>query len=98
MGKREEELAIREQAFEAMVLIHEAEEFAEFIELAKILPPQTLASLRAAHAVVGSRCAAHSEGMACCIDVVTADPARYAPERVAAARKTVAAYNESNGA
>jgi hypothetical protein len=73
-----------EQAQAAKNLVNTAGAFGTLIALARQLPPEILALIRAAHEdeTTDMCCSAHCEGLSCCIDVLLDDPAKYEPARV----------------
>ena len=83
-----------EQARAAKNLVNIAGAHRSLLDLAAALPPEILARIREAHAeqTADMCCAAHGEGLWCCIDILLFDPADYAPARVAAARDVLQRY------
>lgn len=84
----------REQADAAKDIVNTAGAYPALIDLAAQLPPDILAQIRAAHTIVDMCCNAHGEAMACCIDILLDDPARYAPDKVAEAEDLLRRYRE----
>ena len=84
------------QARAAKDLVNTAGAHGALITLAGQLPPEVLAQLRAAHEdkIADMCCAAHGEGMLCCIDILLEDPVRYAPGKVAEAEELLRRYRE----
>lgn len=86
------------QAQDAKHLVNIAGAHGALIALARQLPPEILALLREAHSdpVNDMCCAAHSEGMDCCIDILLDDPALYEPGRISEAEDLLRRYREQH--
>ena len=53
-----------------------------------------LAKLGEAHKATGYGCSAAGEGLPCCLDILTEDPAAYDPARVTEARALFTRYRQ----
>lgn len=85
-----------EQARRANHLVNTASAHGAIIALARQLPPDILNLLREAHSdpTADLCCAAHAEGLNCCIDILLDDPAAYDPATVAEAEDLLRRYRE----
>jgi len=87
-----------EQAQAAKNLVNIAGAHGAILDLAAELPPEILAKIKAAHEekTADMCCAAHCEGLWCCIDILLFDPADYAAEKVTEAGKLLHRYYEQS--
>lgn len=85
-----------QQADAAKWLLNDAGAFGALIALARQLPPEILAQIRAAHddKTVSICCNAHGEGQDCCIDILLDDPARYEPGKITEAEDVLRRWQE----
>ena len=88
-----------EQAQAAKNLVNDAGAYGALITLAGQLPREILDVIRAAHGdkTVTMCCNAHCEGLACCIDILTSDPAQYEAGKVAAAEQLLERWRQQQG-
>ena len=86
-----------QMAGEAKSLINIADAHPHLIALAASLPAEVKAAIAAAHDADPDAmcCAAHGEGLACCIDILLDDPQKYAPDRVAAAKELLTRWQDA---
>lgn len=88
-----------EQAQAAKNVVNTAGGYGTLIALARQLPPEILATIRAAHEdeTTDMCCNAHCEGLSCCIDILLDDPARYEPARVTEAVELLECWRRQPG-
>lgn len=85
----------QEQVQAANFLVNDAISYAPLIAFIREIPPELATKLREAHNAVGWGCGAQSEDQTCCLAVLLADPADYAPEKIAAAEELLARHQAS---